>query len=1095
MAIDKKQFTRGIVIRPDATALGTNEGEIKVDSADSKIKARLNSTNKEIVTNDQSQTLTNKTIDADANTITNIDNADIKAAAAIELSKLAALTASKALESNGSGEITASAVTSTELGYVSGVTSAIQTQINGKMSSTLPDSNIFIGNGSNVATAQAVTGDVVISNAGVTSISTGVIVDADINAAAGIDATKLADGTVTNAELQYINSLTSNAQTQLNAKLDDFSSVNDNRLVRTDGTGGNAVQESAVTLDDAGAMSGLTQLVVDSIVTDGNQISTTSGALDLTATTQINLNKKTKIANELLFDAYTDATSGSDVTLATPTQVVGRLTSGTLVSVAMIPSPSVYQEIILTNATGADVTVKNDTGATAANRIYTGTGANITLANQASICLVYDNTSSRWKVVGGSGSSSTSGLSSWATSTPYTTTSIIYFTDLEIYKCNTNHTSGTFLTDKASGYWSRLSEIDRTNLNLNPEGEFDASGYSTYADAAGTIPIDMTGGSPNITWTRNTTLPLGGVSDFLFTKDAVNRQGEGVAYTATMPKSLFAKNIQVSFDYTVASGTYADGDLIIYCYDVTNATLLEPVNISIASVATALPNKHIATFQTSLTGTSYRIGFHVASTSASAYTLQFRNIYIGEQVSSYGAIITDWKSFTPTGSWDTNTTYAGYYRRVGDTLEVQTKISLAGAPNAAALTINLPSGLTIDTAKLASNSGTSTDSFGKIYYFDSGVNSYIGELAYSSTTSVGARYLDDSGTNIAVPADISSTAPHTWGASDFLVARYSAPIVGWSSNVALSSDAGDGRLVTAIGNLGTSQSGVGPNNSSIKLNLNKAVNDTTASFNTSTYRYVVPVQGTYSINGKATVNSTNIIANSAYYLIVYKNGAEHSRGQAVFAPASTALQLEIKLLSTCISGDYFELYLYGAGNNSVSTLQVYGDEGGSNYTSLQISKVSSGSQRLAASETVAARYEHIAGQSIPNAANTVVDFDSKSFDTHNAVTTGSGWKFTAPVSGIYQVSGYITYNENTFTAGNKLGLVLFKNGTLISLLDHSYKAQVTGSYRPSCGGIDTIRLIAGDTIALEARQDEGGARSLETSRGDLNYVNIVRIGN
>jgi nitrogen fixation protein len=35
----------------------------------------------------------------------------------------------------------------------------------------------------------------------------------------GIDATKIADGTVSNAEFQYINSLTSNAQTQLNAKV------------------------------------------------------------------------------------------------------------------------------------------------------------------------------------------------------------------------------------------------------------------------------------------------------------------------------------------------------------------------------------------------------------------------------------------------------------------------------------------------------------------------------------------------------------------------------------------------------------------------------------------------------------------------------------------------------------------------------------------------------------------------------------------------------------------------------------------------------------------------------------------------------------
>ncbi len=37
----------------------------------------------------------------------------------------------------------------------------------------------------------------------------------NIKLAAGIDATKLADGTVTSAELQYINSLSSNAQTQI----------------------------------------------------------------------------------------------------------------------------------------------------------------------------------------------------------------------------------------------------------------------------------------------------------------------------------------------------------------------------------------------------------------------------------------------------------------------------------------------------------------------------------------------------------------------------------------------------------------------------------------------------------------------------------------------------------------------------------------------------------------------------------------------------------------------------------------------------------------------------------------------------------------
>ena len=45
------------------------------------------------------------------------------------------LTASSALVSSGSGKVAVSAVTSTELGYLDGVTSAIQTQLDAKLAS------------------------------------------------------------------------------------------------------------------------------------------------------------------------------------------------------------------------------------------------------------------------------------------------------------------------------------------------------------------------------------------------------------------------------------------------------------------------------------------------------------------------------------------------------------------------------------------------------------------------------------------------------------------------------------------------------------------------------------------------------------------------------------------------------------------------------------------------------------------------------------------------------------------------------------------------------------------------------------------------
>lgn len=101
------------------------------------------------------QTLTNKTISASNNTITDITNTSIDAAAAIARTKLAsgnayriiandasgvmsenaAITASRAVASDANGQLVASATTSAELAFVSGVTSSIQTQINGKQAS------------------------------------------------------------------------------------------------------------------------------------------------------------------------------------------------------------------------------------------------------------------------------------------------------------------------------------------------------------------------------------------------------------------------------------------------------------------------------------------------------------------------------------------------------------------------------------------------------------------------------------------------------------------------------------------------------------------------------------------------------------------------------------------------------------------------------------------------------------------------------------------------------------------------------------------------------------------------------------------------
>lgn len=57
---------------------------------------------------------------------------------------------------------------------------------------SLPSAQILVGSAGNVPTAVAVTGDVTISNLGVTAITAGAVVNADVNAAAAIDFSKLA---------------------------------------------------------------------------------------------------------------------------------------------------------------------------------------------------------------------------------------------------------------------------------------------------------------------------------------------------------------------------------------------------------------------------------------------------------------------------------------------------------------------------------------------------------------------------------------------------------------------------------------------------------------------------------------------------------------------------------------------------------------------------------------------------------------------------------------------------------------------------------------------------------------------------------------
>ena len=103
---------------------------------------------------------------------------------------------------------------------------------------------------------------------------------------------------------------------------------------------------------------------------------------------------------------------------------------------------------------------------------------------------------------------------------------------------------------------------------------------------------------------------------------------------------------------------------------------------------------------------------------------------------------------------------------------------------------------------------------------------------------------------------------------------------------------------------------------------------------------------------------------------------------------------------------------------------------------------------------VAARYTTASGSTGGR-----IQFNTKDFDSHAAVTTGASWVYTAPVSGIYDVSSFIASSGNM--GQNALSLV--KNASI----NQTLMFQGVSSSNSEVDGRGLIQLNAGDTIYVQ----------------------------
>lgn len=145
-----------------------------------------------------------------------------------------------------------------------------------------------------------------------------------------------------------------------------------------------------------------------------------------------------------------------------------------------------------------------------------------------------------------------------------------------------------------------------------------------------------------------------------------------------------------------------------------------------------------------------------------------------------------WTSYTPTIDLTGGaTTGVGFWRRVGDSIEVRADFTFTTVFTGGTPETNIPTGLTFDTAKIPGTEvGATVPVLGMAHCYDVGSDVYVASAIYASTTGVVCRiYIDDAGTSsgyVATANAISTTNPFTWANNDRMLFYYTAPVTGWN---------------------------------------------------------------------------------------------------------------------------------------------------------------------------------------------------------------------------------------------------------------------------------------------------------------------------